>query len=328
MKIGEGGDAPGKRNKFAAMAGLPGADERSSHKLHSTTRGTLRDQEDRECNRHDPGEDDDLVVQVQSPSAAAQPAGFSPSNRDTFHTDSTSSTITASRRGSVSTAKGSASSIYHPSPFDVVRPFITTRAEHERVERSIDRDKKQHMTCMVTVEMPSRWPTPVPYVDGVATADRERVHLPPPRLDSRTAQQRRHLSPQTSPMRPSALSSSPTTSSLSDFAHSPTSPDRATMPHGPFQAVVNDLRARMADWKGHSLDEFGALKLYDLVSVRKDANTREFSVYVSSYEGTITRVELLIVRVAGSYSRKPSCASRTTSVRASRATRPLPKNCA
>lgn len=36
----------------------------------------------------------------------------------------------------------------------------------------------------------------------------------------------------------------------------------------------------MADWKGHSLEEFGPLHLFDYIDVRKDTTTRDFVVYL------------------------------------------------
>lgn len=48
----------------------------------------------------------------------------------------------------------------------------------------------------------------------------------------------------------------------------------------PFNAITEDLRNRIIDWKGHPLSELGPLQMYDLLSVRRDAIVREFFVYL------------------------------------------------
>ncbi|KDN41245.1 hypothetical protein K437DRAFT_269762 [Tilletiaria anomala UBC 951] len=48
----------------------------------------------------------------------------------------------------------------------------------------------------------------------------------------------------------------------------------------PYRAVTVDLRARILDWKGHTLEHFGPLHLYDTLNVRQDTIVREFYVYL------------------------------------------------
>lgn len=48
----------------------------------------------------------------------------------------------------------------------------------------------------------------------------------------------------------------------------------------PFNAITEDLRNRIIDWKGHPLSDLGPLQMYDLLSVRRDAAIREFYVYL------------------------------------------------
>jgi hypothetical protein len=48
----------------------------------------------------------------------------------------------------------------------------------------------------------------------------------------------------------------------------------------PFKPVMDDLRNRIADWKGHSIERFGQLVLYDYLGVRQDEVVREFFVYL------------------------------------------------
>jgi hypothetical protein len=81
-----------------------------------------------------------------------------------------------------------------------------------------------------------------------------------------------------SSIRSAPRSASPTPSSVySAYNFGPTNSTTSTR----FSQVVDDLQKRMADWKGHSLQEFGQLKLYDYINVRKDTASREFLVYVS-----------------------------------------------
>jgi len=54
----------------------------------------------------------------------------------------------------------------------------------------------------------------------------------------------------------------------------------ASKPQGPFQSIMDDLKARVSDWKGHAMDHFGPLILYDFLSVRQDTVVREFYVYL------------------------------------------------
>ena len=48
----------------------------------------------------------------------------------------------------------------------------------------------------------------------------------------------------------------------------------------PFQSITEDLRNRIIDWKGHPLAGLGPLRLFDLLSVRRDSLVREFYVYL------------------------------------------------
>lgn len=254
--------------EFAALSGLPQPEESSSHKMRSVTKGTM--QEDQA--RHDPTEDDDLIQLPARGSLLTLPYG----GRESVSTGSTGSTITAGRRGSAGTI-GAGSSRGPPSAgfHDIVKPIITVRAEHGQVERSMDKEKKQHLTCMVTIEMPSRWPTPSPYADSARPVmDDGYARHHQPALSVKTSND------YTAQGRPSSPSASSVYSAYAYGSTSATSPSDAQAVH-PFAAVVQDLQLRIADWKGHSPDEFGALKLYDYIHVRKDTNTREFLVYVS-----------------------------------------------
>ncbi|PWN34354.1 uncharacterized protein FA14DRAFT_71693 [Meira miltonrushii] len=50
--------------------------------------------------------------------------------------------------------------------------------------------------------------------------------------------------------------------------------------HHELDSVVEDLRNRIIDWKGHSVERFGALSLYNFLGVRQDSIIRNFYVYL------------------------------------------------
>lgn len=59
--------------------------------------------------------------------------------------------------------------------------------------------------------------------------------------------------------------------------HTPPTPP---VEDSPFSAIVEDLRNRIIDWKGHALSGLGPLQMYDMLSVRREALVREFFVYL------------------------------------------------
>jgi hypothetical protein len=270
--------------EFAALSGLPQPSENASHKMRSVSKGTL---DSHNPSHHDPTEDDELVhLPVLGPLLNPQMGGFQ-GIRGSVSTGSTGSTRIG-RRGSAETMKGPGSSMSGSSrgsqvpSFDIVKPIITVRAEHAHVERSNDPEKKQHLTCMVTIEMPSRWHTPVPVVEGSPRVDDELRARDDAYATSPSSRAPSHSLKAGSDSYAHGRPTSPAPSSAySVYAYGST----AASPSGdasanPFQSVVDDLQIRMADWKGHSPDEFGVLRLYDFIHVRKDTNTREFLVYV------------------------------------------------
>lgn len=74
-------------------------------------------------------------------------------------------------------------------------------------------------------------------------------------------------------------SSSPTDPEDAGFSFGAT-PAASEPNNGPFQSIMDDLKARVSDWKGHTMDHFGPLILYDFLSVRQDTVVREFYVYL------------------------------------------------
>ena len=61
------------------------------------------------------------------------------------------------------------------------------------------------------------------------------------------------------------------------YRATPSAQDAKNDPHN---AAITDLRTRIVDWKGHTLEHFGPLHLYDTLNVRQDTVVREFSVYL------------------------------------------------
>jgi hypothetical protein len=86
------------------------------------------------------------------------------------------------------------------------------------------------------------------------------------------------------PVSPSAHSQgsvSPTrSSSSSPIGPEPEDDDNIPPGEDPWRATIDDLRSRIIDWKGHSLDNLGPLQLYDHLHVRRDHLLREFFVYL------------------------------------------------
>ncbi|KAJ8297084.1 Rho guanine nucleotide exchange factor scd1 [Rhodotorula toruloides] len=268
MKIGDGSEAPGKGNKFAKLSGLPAAAS-SRGGPAASMRGSRPDPLFDDDPPRPEIQDDDLVQYPLPLSSAYMP--FAPhSNIRESTSTGTASTVTSgslARRGSGD--NGVASTV------EIVKPVVAVRAEHTSVDRSYERDKKQHLTCMVSIHMPSRYPPPPQFanLDSAPLNDPSNGRAPPPPPLNR---------PPSNPpgsVRSLPRSSSPSSSVYSAYAFGATGAPSPAQ-HNPFATVVDDLLKRMADWKGHSPEEFGQLRLYDTVNVRKDAATREFIVYL------------------------------------------------
>lgn len=239
--------------EFAEISGArppPGAD---NHKMRSVSHRTLG--HDNEA-LHDPSEDDDIIHIPFSSSSASRDSG--------------------------DTARGGA--------IEIVRPTITLHAENPSVARQADPHKKQHLTCMVTIEMPSKWAAPaLPDQERARSGSTTKVESlpppPPPRSDSYSSSNPHHSTSSDPSANQHLRPTSPSRDSIQDtYAYGSTLPATGEVdspPSNPFSVVVEDLQARIVDWKGHSPDEFGSLKLFDYIHVRKEKNVREFLVYVS-----------------------------------------------
>ena len=188
--------------------------------------------------------------------------------------------------------KAAASSSHDHSHY-VVAPSIHVQSEFPTITRSAE--ASQPLTCLVVVELPGK---------------RQNTHVPGsvmPSSESYAPQQKnpslardgsghsQHSGPRSGEygMSPRSQHISVDQQSQSGSNHhmSPSpSRDPLTSPlereiiqqdeGSPFNSITEDLRNRIIDWKGHPLSGLGALQMYDLLSVRRDALVREFFVYL------------------------------------------------
>lgn len=274
------------------MAGLPtGGHE--TFKQRSVSRQTLD-----VFDTPDPAEEDDLWY---------PPTDFTSSALDRT-VGSASSAASQNRRGpSAATSRpptspriGSESG----GEWEIARPTITVRAEYPTLARQAE---KQHFTCLVSIQMPSRWSS----ATGVASSSTSTIQNERSDEESGSPKNRKSTATGSSSSRRSARPTSPTGSTYSSYTYASTGDSVPPVPSNPFKTVVEDLHSRMADWKGHS-PEFGMLKMYDYLHVRKHTREVEFLVYVRSLPFPASLI-------LSSCSRRPSCALRTTDARAWRA---------
>ena len=198
----------------------------------------------------------------------------------------------------------------------VVAPSIQVRSEFSTLTRS--NEASQPLTCIVVVELPGKRPAAhvpgsvmpsssyvprnrdVPSPTGSAGLMSPTGAMSPPRHmspapDYGYGRQRPNTdmhSPSGSQSHARANNLSPSHEGSSSYALSPTSshdplvsrspppPQLLEDEDSPFNAITEDLRNRIMDWKGHPLAGLGSLQMYDLLSVRRDAIVREFFVYL------------------------------------------------
>ncbi|KAH7923973.1 hypothetical protein BV22DRAFT_1091823 [Leucogyrophana mollusca] len=175
----------------------------------------------------------------------------------------------------------------------IVAPSIQVRPEFSSISRT--GDACQPLTCIVVIELPARRGSthvPGPLMSdaystrsgqGHARHDTEQSAQPPqPRLDDVPRRQQQ----QQQPHQQYASSSdnwTPGYGSQHDLESTRYAPSNGSHPQeeeSPFNGIVEDLRNRIADWKGHALSGLGPLQMYDLLSVRRDMLVREFFVYL------------------------------------------------
>ncbi|KAI0796076.1 Pleckstrin homology domain-containing protein [Abortiporus biennis] len=181
----------------------------------------------------------------------------------------------------------------------VVAPSIQVRSEFSSITRTSD--STQPLTCIVVVELPGKRQNghvpgavmPVPDNYSQRTNGSGTAGYSSPRPDYSMSRQNHissdsqsqgirspHLSPQP---REHPLYSSPTHShepSIASTQDRREAHQQQPEEDSPFNAITEDLRNRIIDWKGHPLSGLGPLQMYDLLSVRRDSLVREFFVYL------------------------------------------------
>ncbi|CCM00740.1 uncharacterized protein FIBRA_02780 [Fibroporia radiculosa] len=182
--------------------------------------------------------------------------------------------------------KSSATNSHEQSHY-IVSPSIQVRSEFTSLTRTSE--SSQPLTCIVVVELPGkRLSTHVP---GAVMPVQQDTYTP--RGGSHYQQDdsnhsvrsgpRPEYSPGHQPVSPGDQHSQTRSQHMSPASsQNPlVSPQEDSLPdNSPFNAITEDLRNRIIDWKGHPLSGLGPLQMYDLLSVRRDAMVREFFVYL------------------------------------------------
>lgn len=215
-----------------------------------------------------------------------------------------------------SSLKNGASSTGQDQATYVVAPSITVRPEFSTLHRTPD--ASQPLTCIVVVELPSRRsasayprPTPPEAYASTTTQGNGRSPVTAARLEAiRSAQS----SPRPDQFHRDRFAHGEPPDPLSPRSQgsssNPRSPQEQRQQHhdgygyedsirrersgasvvveepedmdepSPFEAITEDLRNRIIDWKGHPLSSLGPLQMYDMLRVRRESIIREFFVYL------------------------------------------------
>ncbi|KAJ7180680.1 Pleckstrin homology domain-containing protein [Mycena filopes] len=158
----------------------------------------------------------------------------------------------------------------------IVAPSIQVRPEFSSLTRTTDNN--QPLTCIVVIELPGKRIATGPVPGPVMSDVRSRSGRSSPRPDST----RRHNNGSDRDRDHRAGSDREShhhrggDRSPPQYASSGHEPEEDS----PFVAITEDLRSRIIDWKGHPMSDLGALQMYDLLGVRRDAIVREFYVYL------------------------------------------------
>lgn len=283
------------------MTGLPGGapggpSSLDTHKVRSISKRTLPSESTGGQATHDPADDDAPVY--------AGPSAFTHAHKNSADTMAT--TTTSHRGGHPSTSAAVSLHGYDvPQGHVLAQPKVTVRAEHSTVLRQAEKDKKSNLTCLVTVEMPTRIPNAglsslspaYPHSAPASSSRSLRSSNSTAHLTTAGAQHPHHReATTTAPVSPPSdqgpgsvrghSPAPPTSAEPMGYSYSATGSSGhqgdVGSPNGSsafspkddqpdaFNTIVRDLQARMADWKGHSPDDFGRLHMFDLLHVRKD----------------------------------------------------------
>ncbi|PWN28788.1 hypothetical protein BDZ90DRAFT_131016 [Jaminaea rosea] len=249
-----GGEIEGGSSKGSKLAGMMGPDISMSRNVRPSDGGS---------DAVDPATDD--------PAASHQPNGkASESPARVAHTHSPAES---------------------PSPrHGMVHPAVRVRSEYSILHRKdpTGQQGKQNVVCVVTVEMPSRRPPPSPEEEEAKNRMQWRnlasfigedsVEQPdPPHEREDTGETAYEPSVDHHHNHQEAKDESGDEEGFSFGVTPAPGGEPPSNPHGP---VLEDLRQRIIDWKGQTMERFGPLVLYDYLGVRQDAIVRQFWVYL------------------------------------------------
>ncbi|EGG08888.1 uncharacterized protein MELLADRAFT_115926 [Melampsora larici-populina 98AG31] len=262
------------RSKFAAMAGLqasPAKAKANSVNRKPTAAVPAVPYHDSAADKEEalePDEDDELLNIADSP---------------------------------LSRSHGSNPSSQHRKSTQIIQPNIYAISELSSLSQPQDARQTQHLTCMVSIEIPSRNPAPFPPTPTSAAYSSQASPLYHPSqagtsgplssagsafsypglasvaspCDSEHSAHNRMANPRHKVF--PKVKSSPNLGTAS-LAEKPIA--ETAVAGNPLQLLVDDLINRIQDWKGHSLTDFGSLKLHDRIQVRKQSHSRDFLVYL------------------------------------------------
>lgn len=149
----------------------------------------------------------------------------------------------------------------HSSSTGVVIPAISVKSEFIALSRRAERNAKQTVTCLVTVQVPQagrRESYPAPTVTQTppksSSTDRLSAGVTPHRKDSQD---------EPYPAASALVSPSIGHPGADNFSH-----------------IAADLKSRMSDYKASGIDNLGRIRLFDILKVRKGAFVLDISVYL------------------------------------------------
>lgn len=163
-------------------------------------------------------------------------------------------------------------------------PTVRVRPEYETVYRKnqVDGKMTQNIVCVISVEMPSRRSTRED--EGEPSEDDQwmvrasnRALSDESKRDSGGQSESKKFKGRLSG---TGRYGKTKEEEVEGFSFGATPSALQVEEPNPFAAVVDDLSRRVIDWKGHTVDRFGPLLLYDFLGVQQDSAVREFYVYL------------------------------------------------
>ncbi|KAJ9106346.1 hypothetical protein QFC21_001492 [Naganishia friedmannii] len=242
MRLGDEDDMPrssskmGGGNKFAAMMGLEteGAGDKSENRMRGTVNSLNRA-------RRSPLPTSSSTTSFSSSMHHIEGYGDDPLELE--------GTLLPSAR------------IQHSTNAGVVIPAISVKSEFTALSRKAERNVKQTVTCLVTVQVPQagkreRYPAPT----MIQTPSKSRST---DRLTASVIPHRKASQDETYPAISAATSPSAGHPGADNFSH-----------------IAADLKSRMSDYKASGIDNLGRIRLFDILRVRKGAFVLDISVYL------------------------------------------------